>query len=390
MRRLAKAIDGLEEPAVEKIAEDQKEDPFQVLIATMLSAQTRDAVTHAASMRLFRVARTPRTMARLTVPQIEELIYPVSFYRHKAVHVKETCEQILSRFGGRVPSTMEELLTLPGVGRKTANLVLILAHRSQENICVDTHVHRIANRLGWVATRTPDETEHALYRAAHRKWWPIINLYLVTWGQNVCRPVYPLCRSCILADLCPRIGVAMKRHLKVLVAAGLLACGSATVSDAQTKSPGAGPVIVLETAKGTIEFETYPDEAPKTVAAIIALVKRNFYNGLRFHRAEPKFLVQVGDPVSRDVSRESWWGRQGSGKPIGAAEITKKRRHVRGAVAMAHTGNPALAESQFYILLQPRPGLDGKYAVFGRVISGMDVADRLRRSDVLKRAFVKE
>ena len=93
---------------------------------------------------------------------------------------------------------MEELLTLPGVGRKTANLVLILAHRSPDNICVDTHVHRISNRLGWVKTRTPDETEQALYAATHRKWWPVINLYLVTWGQNVCRPVYPLCGSCVL------------------------------------------------------------------------------------------------------------------------------------------------------------------------------------------------
>jgi endonuclease III len=207
MRRLGRAIDGLEEPAVEKIAQDQKEDPFQVLIATMLSAQTRDAVTHAASTRLFEVARTPRTMARLEVDQIERLIYPVSFYRNKALNVKETCRQIVSRYGGRVPETMEELLTLPGVGRKTANLVLILAHRSGDNICVDTHVHRISNRLGWALTRTPEETEQALYRAAHRKWWPLVNLYLVTWGQNVCRPVYPLCGSCAIADLCPRIGV---------------------------------------------------------------------------------------------------------------------------------------------------------------------------------------
>ena len=207
MRRLARAIDGLEEPAIEKIAEDQQEDPFQVLIATLLSAQTKDAVTHAASTRLFDVARTPSAMARLKVKEIERLIYPVSFYRTKAVHVKQTCEQILSRYGGRVPSTMPELLTLPGVGRKTANLVLILAHRSPDNICVDTHVHRISNRLGWVRTRTPDETEHALYEASHRKWWPVINLYLVTWGQNVCRPVYPLCGSCVVAGLCPRIGV---------------------------------------------------------------------------------------------------------------------------------------------------------------------------------------
>jgi len=207
MRRLAKAIDGLEEPAVEKIAKEQQENAFRVLIATMLSAQTRDAVTAAASARLFRLARTPRTMARLTTAEIQKLIYPVSFYRNKAVHVRDACQQLMARFGGRVPSTMEELLTLPGVGRKTANLVLILAHGSEENICVDTHVHRIANRLGWVRTRTPEETEHALYKATDRRWWPIINLYLVTWGQNVCRPVYPLCPECVLADICPKTGV---------------------------------------------------------------------------------------------------------------------------------------------------------------------------------------
>jgi len=207
MRRLAKAIDGLDEPAVEKIAKEQQEDPFQVLIATMLSAQTKDAVTAAASSRLFKAARTPRSMAKLPAETIEKLIYPVSFYRNKAVHVIEACRQIVDRFGGTVPSTMEELLTLPGVGRKTANLVLILAHASGDNICVDTHVHRISNRLGWVQTRTPEETEHALYRAARRRWWPVINLYLVTWGQNVCRPVYPLCPQCVLVDICPKIGV---------------------------------------------------------------------------------------------------------------------------------------------------------------------------------------
>jgi endonuclease-3 len=207
MTRLGKAIRGLEEPAVEKIAEAQKADPFQVLIATLLSAQTRDAVTASASARLFGAARTPRAMAKLTTAEIQALIYPVSFYRNKAVHVAAACRQIMSRFGGRVPSTMEELLTLPGVGRKTANLVLILAHRSGDNICVDTHVHRISNRLGWVRTAAPEETEHALYAVTARRWWPLINLYMVTWGQNVCRPVYPLCGSCAIADLCPRIGV---------------------------------------------------------------------------------------------------------------------------------------------------------------------------------------
>jgi endonuclease-3 len=207
MRALARAIDGLELPAVEKISESQEENPFQVLIATLLSARTQDATTLAASTRLFKTARTPRTMAALTVKQIERLIYPVSFYRHKARHVRATCRILLDRFGGRVPATMEELLTLPGVGRKTANLVLILAFKSGRNICVDTHVHRISNRLGWTKTRTPDDTEQALYQATDSRWWPSINLYLVTWGQNVCRPVYPRCPQCVLRPMCPQVGV---------------------------------------------------------------------------------------------------------------------------------------------------------------------------------------
>ena len=207
MRALARAIDELELPAVEKIAENSQEDPFEVLIATMLSAQTRDAATAAATARLFRVARTPQTIAKLTEKQIEKLIYPVSFYRHKAKHVRETCRILVDRFGGRVPAAMEELLMLPGVGRKTANLVLILSFKSLKNICVDTHVHRISNRLGWVRTRTPDETEQALYKATRQRWWPYINLYLVTWGQNVCRPIYPRCGACVIREYCPRIGV---------------------------------------------------------------------------------------------------------------------------------------------------------------------------------------
>ncbi len=202
MRTLARAIDHMELPAVEKIAEESQENPFEVLISTMLSAQTRDPVTAAASARLFRAARTPRTMARLTTKRIERLIYPVSFYRHKARHVKATCRLLVDRFGGRVPGRLDDLLTLPGVGRKTANLVLILSFKSLTNICVDTHVHRIANRLGWVATRTPEETEQALYKATDRRWWPYINLYLVTWGQNVCRPVYPRCGECAIRAHC--------------------------------------------------------------------------------------------------------------------------------------------------------------------------------------------
>jgi len=204
---IGRAIRGMDDLAVEKISVESRADPFRVLIATMLSAQTRDPVTHAASMRLFHVAATPAAMARLTTARLERLIYPVSFYRNKAVHVKQTCRHLIDRFDGRVPDTMEALLTLPGVGRKTANLVLILSHASRDNICVDTHVHRIANRLGWVRTKTPEQTEQALYRVVPRRWWSRVNLYLVTWGQNVCRPTWPRCRTCAVSASCPAIGV---------------------------------------------------------------------------------------------------------------------------------------------------------------------------------------
>ena len=170
----------------------------------------------------------------------------------------------------------------------------------------------------------------------------------------------------------------------VMVAAlALLALGTQS-------SPGAGPVIVLDTAKGVIEIETFAEDAPKTVARIVELVKRNFYNGQRFHRVVPNQLVQIGDPVSRDMSKESWWGRAGSGKPVGVAEISKRRRHVRGAVSMAHTGDPKLGDSQFFIALRAVPQWDGKYVVFGRVTKGMDVLDRIQKADVLRKASVRE
>jgi endonuclease-3 len=204
---MALAMTGLELPVIEKIAEEQREDAFQVLVATLLSARTQDATTAGASERLFRKARTPKPMAALSVREIAALIYPVSFYRTKARHVKATCAVLLERFAGRVPGTMEELLTLPGVGRKTANLVLILGFKSLRNICVDIHVHRISNRLGWVQTKTPEQTEQALYERVAAPWWPYLNLYLVTWGQNVCRPTRPRCGDCDVQERCPRIGV---------------------------------------------------------------------------------------------------------------------------------------------------------------------------------------
>jgi peptidyl-prolyl cis-trans isomerase B (cyclophilin B) len=175
--------------------------------------------------------------------------------------------------------------------------------------------------------------------------------------------------------------------LSVICAALMLLPAAAA---AQQKSPGAGPIVVLETAKGVIEIETYPEEAPKTVANFLGLVKRGFYNGLRFHRAEANFVIQIGDPQTRDMSKQASWGSGSSGKPIGVAEITKKRGHGPGAVGMGHSGVAKDASSQFYITLRAAPSLDAKYAVFGRVISGMDVAAKIQKSDVLKRAYVKE
>jgi cyclophilin family peptidyl-prolyl cis-trans isomerase len=161
---------------------------------------------------------------------------------------------------------------------------------------------------------------------------------------------------------------------------------------AVTPSPGAGPIVVVETVKGVFEFETYPDEAPKTVEHILALVNRNFYTGLRVHRVEAGFVVQFGDPQTRDVSKRDLWGRgraSGSGKPVGVAEISKKRTHVRGAVGLAHAGDAKEGDSQMYILLGDRPALNGQYTVFGKVISGMDVVLKLQVTDVIKKVSVK-
>jgi endonuclease-3 len=208
MRTLSREIDGMDVPAMEKISSEHADDPFRILIGTLLSARTKDETTHDASTRLFRVARTPRAMAALPVASIERLIYPVGFYRNKARFVKAASQRLVRQYGGKVPASLDELVTLPGVGRKTANLVMILAFGSEANICVDTHVHRISNRLGWVSTRQPEETERALYAATERRWWRSLNRYLVTWGQNVCRPVYPRCSDCALAADCRRVGVA--------------------------------------------------------------------------------------------------------------------------------------------------------------------------------------
>ncbi len=196
----------------------------------------------------------------------------------------------------------------------------------------------------------------------------------------------------------------MRARLLLVV---ILIVGLAAMASAQTKpapkpapkpaapapqaghTPGAGPVIVVETVKGTFEFETYPNEAPRTVEHIVNLVKKNFYNGLRFHRVELGFVIQAGDPNTRDYTKKDLWGTGGSGTPVGVSELSRKHKHVKGAVAMAHPGNPAKADAQFYVMLGDRPSLDGKYVVFGQVISGFDVPAKIRVGDVIKRMYVK-
>jgi peptidyl-prolyl cis-trans isomerase B (cyclophilin B) len=182
----------------------------------------------------------------------------------------------------------------------------------------------------------------------------------------------------------------MRNSCWVLLAAFLVGplAGDLGAQAATQKPSGAGPVLVVDTAKGTIEIEMYPADAPKTVAQITALAKRNFYNGLRIHRVEPGFVVQFGDPLTRDMTKRSLWGTGGSGRAIGVGET--KRTHRLGSVAMAHAGDPAKADSQMYILLRTSAtALDGKYTVFGQVISGMDVVQKLAINDIIKRVAVK-
>jgi len=186
------------------------ETPFTVLISCLLSLRTQDKTTVAASDRLFAIASDAKTMLATPVPVIEKAIYPVSFFRTKAKTIHAICEMLFERFDGEVPSDMDSLLSLPGVGRKTANIVITLAFR-KPGIAVDIHVHRISNRLGYVRTRTPDDTEMALRRKLPRRYWIVLNDLLVAYGQNLCKPVSPFCSTCRIAAYCKRVGVTTRR-----------------------------------------------------------------------------------------------------------------------------------------------------------------------------------
>jgi endonuclease-3 len=175
-----------------------------------LSLRTKDATTLAASNRLFKLAMTPKKMLTLKKEKIERAIYPVGFYHTKARNIKSICNDLVKKFNGKVPDDLETLLTLQGVGRKTANLVLTEGY-GKLGICVDTHVHRISNRLGYIKTKTPEQTEMALRVKLPKRFWIIYNMLLVTWGQNICKPVSPLCSACSVRHLCPQKGVTSSR-----------------------------------------------------------------------------------------------------------------------------------------------------------------------------------
>ena len=209
IKLLKVAMRDLPDPSVTLVGKKFK-SPFLVLISCLLSLRTRDETTLPACERLFARADTMQGMLRIPVSEIQKLIYPVGFYKTKALRIHEICHSLIHGFGGQVPDDLEQLLTLKGVGRKTANLVLTEGF-SKPAICVDTHVHRISNRLGYVQTRTPDETESALRKKLPQKYWIEYNALLVTWGQNICKPISPLCTTCPVNKICQRVNVAISR-----------------------------------------------------------------------------------------------------------------------------------------------------------------------------------
>lgn len=196
--------------SVTEISETHQKNPYRVLISCLISLRTKDEVTAVASARLFELANTPNEMVRLSERIIEKTIYPAGFYRNKAVTIREVSRDIIERFGGKVPDNIEELLTLKGVGRKTANLVVTLGF-GKPGICVDTHVHRIANRWGIVATKNPDATEQELRKILPKCYWIPINDLLVTYGRTICKPISPLCSQCRISPYCQRVGVVRSR-----------------------------------------------------------------------------------------------------------------------------------------------------------------------------------
>ncbi len=210
IRTVKREIARWPEPIVGVVARQSGRDPFLVLISCLLSLRTKDKTTAEAGVRLFALASTASTMQKLTTSAIEQAIYPVGFYRTKAKQIQQICSRLLERSDGLVPDRIDELLTLPGVGRKTANLVVTVGY-GKPGICVDIHVHRISNRWGYVETKNPDETEQTLRKKLPRKYWITFNDLLVPYGQNICQPISPFCSQCKLVNYCDRVGVTRSR-----------------------------------------------------------------------------------------------------------------------------------------------------------------------------------
>ena len=208
LKKLKKAVRKFRTPSVTVIA--KKNDPFTVLVSCIISLRTRDEVTELASTRLFALAKLPAELLELSNAKIEKAIYPAAFYRNKTKSLKELCQVLVKEYSGKVPDKLEQLLKLKGVGRKTANLTLILGH-NKPGICVDIHVHRISNRWGYVKTKSPNETEMVLREILPKRFWKGYNDLLVSFGQNLCKPVSPFCGSCPIEDQCPKIGVNRSR-----------------------------------------------------------------------------------------------------------------------------------------------------------------------------------
>lgn len=209
VEKLREACEGLGLPIVTEISRKRRA-PFEVLISTILSLRTKDETTRVASTKLFSRIQDPEGLLALSEKEIEDLIYPVGFYKTKAKTLKHVSSEIINKYAGQVPDEIDELLKLKGVGRKTANLVVTLGH-GKLGLCVDIHVHRISNRLGYVQTKTPEQTEMALRAKLPKQYWVEYNDLLVTYGQNVCKPVSPFCSRCVIFELCPRISVGKHR-----------------------------------------------------------------------------------------------------------------------------------------------------------------------------------
>lgn len=208
-KRISKIAFDLPVPIVELLAVQTK-DPFKVLIGTILSARTKDETTAAVLPQLFKKVKKASDFRKLSVKEIETLIYPVGFYRNKAKQLKELPDVLDKLYGGKIPDTVDELVHLPGVGRKTANLVVAVAF-NKPAICVDVHMHRIMNRLGYIKTKNPLETEMALRRKLPEKYWTTMSGYIVAYGQHICRPISPKCSECIIRDQCKRVGIQTSR-----------------------------------------------------------------------------------------------------------------------------------------------------------------------------------